>query len=98
LIPSEWLGWDHVELHEARIVARLARSEHSAVLFRPENDQLDCCENVYEDWCPNSNLFLSRTQATTSADERGIPGRVMGFDEASEIGTRDWADVVEAQG
>jgi alkylmercury lyase len=72
--------------------------KHSAVLFRPDDDLLACCENVYEEWCPNSNLFLGRRQAITWADERGIPGRVMGLDEASELGARDWADVVQRQG
>src|SRR5437667_9305110 len=71
---------------------------HSAVLFRPDDDLLDRCENVYEEWCPNSNLFLSRRQATLWADVRSIPGRVMGLEEASELGTRDWADVVQRQG
>ncbi len=71
---------------------------HSAVLFRPDDDLLDGCENVYEEWCPNSNLFLSRRQATLWADVRSIPGRVMGLEEASELGTRDWVDVVQRQG
>jgi hypothetical protein len=28
-----------------------------AVLFRPDDELMSCCENVYEEWCPNSNLF-----------------------------------------
>ena len=74
------------------------QKQHSAVLFRPDDDLLAGCENVYEEWCPNSNLFLSRRQAMTWAGERGIPGRVMGLEEASELGTRDWADVVQREG
>ena len=68
------------------------------MLFRPDDDLLDGCENVYEEWCPNSNLFLSRRQATLWADVRSIPGWVMGLEEASELGTRDWVDVVQRQG
>src|SRR5690348_2490735 len=33
------------------------QKQHSAVLFRPDDDLLAGCANVYEEWCPNSNLF-----------------------------------------
>jgi hypothetical protein len=65
-----------------------------AVLFRPDDELMSCCENVYREWCPNSNLFRDADQAKRWADERGVRGRVMDLDEASDLGTRAWADVV----
>jgi alkylmercury lyase len=65
-----------------------------AVLFRPDDELLSHCENVYEEWCPNSNLFADPEEANRWAAERGLRGRVMELDEASDIGTRNWADVV----
>ncbi len=65
-----------------------------AVLFRPNEELMACCENVYEDWCPNSNLFADAEQANGWAEERGIRGRVMDLDAASDLGTKDWADVI----
>jgi alkylmercury lyase len=65
-----------------------------AVLFRPDDELMSCCENVYEEWCPNSNLFGDTEQAKKWADERGMSGRVMDLAEASRLGADDWADVV----
>ncbi len=65
-----------------------------AVLFRPDEELMSCCDNVYKEWCPNSNLFASREQAKRWADQRRIQGRVMDLDEASDLGTRVWADVI----
>jgi alkylmercury lyase len=65
-----------------------------AVLFRPDEELMTCCENVYEEWCPNSNLFTDAEQANRWAEEHGMRGRVMVLDEASDLGTKDWADVV----
>jgi hypothetical protein len=67
---------------------------NDAVLFRPDDELMTRCENVYEEWCPNSNLFVDSVQATRWADGRRIRGRVMELDEASDLGTKDWADVV----
>lgn len=66
----------------------------NAVLFRPDDNLMSCCENVYEEWCPNSNLFMDAERANTWADQRGISGRVMILAEASKLGADDWADVV----
>ncbi len=65
-----------------------------AVLFRPDEELAARCENVYEEWCPNSNLFVDSLQANRWAGERRIHGRVMELHEASDLGTRDWADVI----
>ena len=65
-----------------------------AVLFRPDDELLSCCENVYEEWCPNSNLFSNAERATRWAEQRHVHGRVMDLAEASALGTADWADVI----
>ncbi len=67
---------------------------NDAVLFRPDDELMTCCENVYEEWCPNSNLFADGEHATRWAEQRGMRGRIMDLGEASDLGTRDWADVV----
>lgn len=66
----------------------------SAVLFRPDDQLMSCCENVYEEWCPMSNLFADAQRAKTWADQRGISGRAMDLAEASKLGADDWAEVV----
>jgi alkylmercury lyase len=68
--------------------------DNGAVLFRPDDELMSCCENVYEEWCPNSNLFADADQANRWADERGMRGRIMELEEASDLGTMDWAEVV----
>ncbi len=68
--------------------------DNRAVLFRPDDELLSCCENVYEEWCPNSNLFADAEQAHRWGDQRGMRGRIMDLDEASDLGTTDWADVI----
>jgi len=65
-----------------------------AVLFRPNDELLSCCENVYEEWCPNSNLFSNAERATRWAEQRHVHGRVMDLAEASTLGTADWADLI----
>jgi hypothetical protein len=64
------------------------------VLFRPDEDLLGSCKNVYEQWCPNSNFFASRELAKQWADRQSLPGRVLDLDEASELATEAWGDVV----
>src|SRR5712691_6920356 len=55
--------------------------KHCAVLFRPDENLMTSCENVYEQWCPNSNLFASRELAEQWADQQSLPGRVLDLDE-----------------
>jgi alkylmercury lyase len=74
--------------------ARGRPMNRNAVLFRPDDELMSCCENVYEEWCPNSNLFGDAERAKTWAGERGISGRVMDLAEASKLGADDWAEVV----
>jgi alkylmercury lyase len=66
----------------------------NAVLFRPDEELMSCCENVYEEWCPNSNLFADAERAQAWANQRAVSGRVMDLAEASKLGADDWAEVV----
>jgi len=66
----------------------------NAVLFRPGKELMSCCENVYEEWCPNSNLFADAERAQAWANQRAVSGRVMDLAEASKLGADDWAEVV----
>ena len=68
--------------------------KHDAVLFRPDETLMTSCENVYEQWCPNSNLFASREMAEHWADQHGLAGRVLDLDEASDLATESWSDLV----
>ena len=65
-----------------------------AVLFRPDEELMSSCSNVYEEWCPNSNMFGDADNARKWAGERGIKGRIMSLAEASQLGASAWADVV----
>lgn len=91
LSPSPSGGVIEVDFEQGRPVGA------GAVLFRPDDDLRSRCENVYEEWCPNSNLFLSEDDARSWAGAHEIPGRVMSLDEASDLGTADWAAVIAAE-
>jgi len=88
LSPSPGAGTIEIDFKRGRPV------NNDAVLFRPDDELMTCCENVYEEWCPNSNLFADGEHAKRWAEQRGIRGRIMDLGEASDLGTRDWADVV----
>jgi hypothetical protein len=64
------------------------------VLFRPDESWRDCCENIYEEWCPNSNLFEGREAALAWVADRGLTGRVLSLTEASELATKEWEPTV----
>lgn len=68
--------------------------DNGAVLFRPDDDLLGACDSVYEDWCPNSNLFSNAREAESWVAKHALRGRIMGLAEASDLGTLGWADVV----
>ncbi|MHB8588432.1 MAG: organomercurial lyase [Candidatus Dormibacteraceae bacterium] len=69
--------------------------QSTAMLFRPEADSMSCCENVYEQWCPNSNLFASRQLAEAWAAEHGLVGQVFSLDEAADLATEEWKPLTE---
>jgi hypothetical protein len=66
-----------------------------AVLFRPHEDLRNRCQNVYEEWCPNSNLFPNAQLAERWAEERGLRGRVLGLGEAGSLATKEWLSLAE---
>ena len=68
--------------------------KNDAVLFRPDEELMSCCGNVYEEWCPNSNLFASPELAANWAEEHSLRGRVLDLEEASNLATQAWADVI----
>jgi alkylmercury lyase len=61
------------------------------VLFRPDQALMDCCPNVYHQWCPNSNFFEGVEMARRWAREHGLTGAVLGLAEATELGAQSWA-------
>jgi alkylmercury lyase len=65
------------------------------VLFRPAADLEDGCENVYADWCPNSNLFATHQLAAGWAKQSGIEGTVLDLGAASSLATADWKPLAD---
>ncbi len=63
------------------------------VVFRPADELMSNCDNVYEEWCPNSNLFSSRKLAEAWASGYKLGGRVLGLEEASVLAANEWQDV-----
>jgi alkylmercury lyase len=68
--------------------------DSDAVLFLPDVELMSSCENVYAEWCPNSNMFSDAQHATEWADARGMQGGIMSLADASSLGAIGWADVV----
>lgn len=64
--------------------------QNAVVLFRPDEDLMICCENVYEQWCPHSNLFVNSDLAQSWAKDHGLKGRILHLDEASDLAAEDW--------
>lgn len=48
--------------------------DNGAVLFRRDEKLLDSRENVYEEWCPNSNLLSSQNLAASWAARQATAG------------------------
>jgi Alkylmercury lyase len=65
------------------------------VLFRPAADLKDGCENVYAEWCPNSNLFATHELAEGWAKQHEIEGLVLHLDAASKLAREDWEKLAE---
>lgn len=63
------------------------------VLFRPSDSYAACCTNIYEELCPNSNLFEDETSAQAWSAGRGLEGRILGLEEASVLATSEWLPV-----
>jgi alkylmercury lyase len=65
-----------------------------AVLFRPSDSLAECCTNVYEEWCPNSNLFEEQAGAQAWSASHGLAGRVLSLDEAAQLASAEWAPLL----
>jgi alkylmercury lyase len=65
------------------------------VLFRPDANLEDGFENVYADWCPNSNLFATRELADGWAKQHETVGQVLDLSAASKLATGDWEKLAE---
>ena len=70
----------------------------NAVLFRPDTELMSCCENVYEEWCPNSNLFADRAAARKWATDHGLQGRVLTLTKAADLATDEWKSLTNGGG
>ena len=66
----------------------------SVVLFFPDDSFAASCTNIYEEWCPNSNLFEDETAAQQWRADRQIEGQVLTLARASELATKEWASLV----
>jgi alkylmercury lyase len=64
------------------------------VVFRPAEELMSGCGNVYKEWCPNSNLFSTPELAEAWAAQHHISGRVLTLAEASDLAANEWQDVV----
>ena len=60
------------------------------VLFRPSDTYAACCTNLYEEWCPNSNLFEDHMSAESWSTGRGLGGQILSLEEASVLATDEW--------
>lgn len=67
----------------------------NAVLFRPDIELMSCCDNVYEEWCPNSNLFANRASARKWATAHGIKGQVLKLEEAAGVAAKEWKSLTD---
>ena len=63
------------------------------VVFRPDESLISSCENVYEEWCPNSNFFEDAASARTWSASHKVEGRVLSLEEASDLATVEWLPV-----
>lgn len=62
----------------------------SAVLFQPDTELFSRSDNVYEEWCSNSNLFADHDAARKWAREHGLQGRVLTLTEAADLAPEAW--------
>jgi alkylmercury lyase len=63
---------------------------NDAILFRPDADLGSSCRNIYEEWCPNSNLFPNARLAESWANKRGLRGRILDLDDATDQAAQEW--------
>ena len=66
------------------------------VLFIPEGNPRDedCCENAYEQWCPNANFFEDEDAAKNWSQARDVRGRIVPIGDAAELAAGNWKALV----
>lgn len=68
------------------------------VLVRPDESFAACCANVYEEWCPNSNLFEDEPTARAWMLEHRVTGEVLALLEAALQATKEWLPLADPPG
>jgi hypothetical protein len=67
------------------------------VLFLPEDEELaSSCTSMYDQWCPNSNLFRSAEAAAAWSSSHHVGGEILTMSQASDRGTRGWLPLAQA--
>lgn len=77
------------------VVFASGRPRGSAVLFRPDLELMSSCASVYDEWCPNSNLFANRELAERWAVEHKLSGQILSLDRAADLATEEWRWVTD---
>jgi hypothetical protein len=63
----------------------------TVVSFLPDDEDLDaCCTSMYDQWCPNSNLFRAPAAATAWSTAHHITGKILSLPDAADLSTRQW--------
>jgi hypothetical protein len=75
---------------------RRGRPEPSPlVVFRPDDVYRERCQDLYREWCSNSNLFESREAAEAWSEREGMQGRILGLEEAANSAAQTWQPLTE---
>jgi len=66
----------------------------SLVLLLPDEDLATSCTSVYDQWCPNSNLFRTPAAAANWATAHGVTATVLELSEGAVRGAAYWRPLV----
>jgi hypothetical protein len=67
------------------------------VLFLPDDDSAACCTSMYDQWCPNSNLFHTAEAASFWAAAHHVTGTALTLSDAAELGEQRWRPLTQNQ-
>ncbi|HZU17239.1 MAG TPA: organomercurial lyase [Candidatus Dormibacteraeota bacterium] len=65
------------------------------VVFRPDDGYRERCQDLYREWCSNSNLFEGREAAEAWSEREGMQGRILGLEEAANSAAQTWQPLAE---
>jgi hypothetical protein len=82
---------------EVAVVEFLDGAPHGDFVLLLPSDDVECCGNVYEQWCPNSNLFRTAADAAVWAAQHGLTGSALALTDAAEHGGARWRPHVQAR-